>query len=57
MKNQKSLKISGLTHNCQQKKRKIFYDESYVKKKPYCKHCGETLSKDKILRFEVSDCL
>jgi len=56
MKNQKSLKVNGIEHKCQQKKRRIFYSESYIKLKPYCKHCGEPLPKDKILHYEVSDC-
>ena len=56
MKNKKSLKVSGVFHNCKVKKAKLFYEVSYLKNKPYCKHCGEIIPKEKILDYEVSDC-
>jgi len=51
-----SLKISGVSHSCKIKKTKIFYEVSYLKNRPYCKHCGELIPKEKILDYEVSDC-
>ena len=49
------LKVSGVLHKCKLKKRQIFYSTPFVKAKPYCKHCGEILSRDNILEYEVSD--
>jgi hypothetical protein len=50
-----SLKVSGVLHKCKLKKRQFFYSTSFVKAKPYCKHCGEILSRDDILDYEVSE--